>query len=87
MKLKEYNDGKASKLAILRMKGHVSLWYEKLKRNREMKCKFKIKTWSKLKKHMKKRFLSSSYKLENHLKITSLSQEDLKVEKYISEFE
>jgi len=31
--LKEYNVEKAFKLAILELKGYVSLWHEKLKRN------------------------------------------------------
>ena len=35
---------------------------------------------------MDKRFLSSSYEQELYLKITSLNQENLKVEEYIREF-
>jgi len=51
-----------------------------------MKAKFKIKTWFKLKKHIEKRFLPPLYKQEVYLKITSLSQENLKVEESIREF-
>jgi len=69
------------------MKGYASIWYEHLQKNRAREAKFKIKTWLKLKKHMDKRFLPSSYKQELYLKITSLSKENLKVEKYIREFE
>jgi len=36
---------------------------------------------------MERRFLPPSYKQELYLKITSLSQENLKVEEYIQEFE
>jgi len=85
--LKDYNDEKAFKLAILKMKGDASLWYEHLKKSRAREAKSKIKTWSKLKKHIDKRFLPPSYKQELYLKITSLNQENLKVEEYIKEFE
>jgi len=81
--LKKYNDEKAFKLAMLKTKGYQSLWYENLKKKQAREAKSKIKTWSKLKKHMKKRFLPSSYKQELYLKITSLSQDNLEVEKYI----
>jgi len=85
--LKKYNDEKAFKLAIFKMKGYVFLWYKKLKRNRVSEAKSKIKAWSKFKKHMDQRFLPSSYKKELYLKITTLSLENLKVEEYIMEFE
>jgi len=47
-KLKEYNNENVFKLAILKIKGYVSLWYENLKKNRAREAKAKIKTWSKL---------------------------------------
>ena len=72
IELKEYNDKKAFKLVILKLKGYASLWYETLKKNKVRKIKSKIKTWSKLKKQMEKRFLSPSYKQELYFKITSL---------------
>jgi len=74
-------------LAILKMKGYASLWYEHLKKSRVRETKFKIKAWSKFKKHMEKIFLPPSYKQELYLKITSINQENLKVEWYIKEFE
>jgi len=40
-----------------------------------------------LKKHMERRFLPPSYKQELYLKITSISQKNLKVEEYIREVE
>ena len=87
IKLKEYNDEKAFKLVILKLKGYASLCYETLKKNRARETKSKVKTWSKLKKYMEKRFFPPSYKQELYLKITTLSQEKLQVEEYIWEFE
>ena len=46
-----------------------------------------IKTWSKLRKYINKRFLPYLYKQELYLKITAPSSENLKVEEYIREFE
>ena len=66
--LKEDNDGKAFKLAILKLKGYASLWYEQLKKSRAKEAKSEIKTWSKLKKHIDKGFLPHSYKQELYLK-------------------
>jgi len=74
-------------LVILKLKRYASVWYETLKKNRARKPKSKIKIWSKLKKHMEKRFLPPSYKQELYPKITSLSQENVRVREYIREFE
>lgn len=49
------------------------LHYEDLKKSRATEAKSKIKTWSKLKKHMDLRFLPPSYKQELYFKITSLN--------------
>ena len=59
-KLKEYNAKKSFRSVILKLKGHVSLWYENLKKTKPREAKSKIKTSSKLKKHIKGRFLPSS---------------------------
>ena len=42
--LKEYNDEKSFKLAILTMKGYATLWYKNLKKNLAREAKFEIKT-------------------------------------------
>jgi len=69
------------------MKGYASLWCENLKKKWAKEAKPRMKTWSKLNKYKDKRFLPSSYKQKFYLKITSLSQENLKVEDYIREFQ
>ena len=61
-KLKDYDHKKAFKLAILKLMGYASLWYEHLKKYRATEAKSKITTLSKLKRHMDKRFLPPSYK-------------------------
>jgi len=69
-KLKDYDHKKAFKLAILKLMGYASLWYEHLKKGRGREAKSKIKIWSKLKKHMDKRFyplLTSKNSPQDHL--------------------
>ena len=85
--IKEYLDDKAFKIAILKLKRYASLWYENLKRQRSKDGKPRIKTWSKLKRLMTKRFLPDNYKGDLYLKVSSLSQGRSTVEEYIREFE
>ena len=65
---------------------YASLWYENLKKTQARKVKFKIKNWSKLKKHIDNRLLCSSYN-KNSTQNTSFSQDNLNVEDYIQEVE
>jgi len=85
--IKEYSDEKSFKVAILKLKKYASLWYENVKKQRAREGKARIKTWSKLKRLMTKRFLPDNYKRDLYLKVSSLSQGRLNVEEYIREFE
>ena len=64
--LKEYNDERTFKLAILKMNGNASLWYENLKMIRATEAKSKVKTWFKLKKNMDKKFLQARALPQGH---------------------
>ena len=72
IEIKGYSRQKPFKLAILKLKQYASLWNENLKRTRALEGKPKVKTLVKLKKHMDRRFLPTTYKQELHLKVTSL---------------
>jgi len=85
--IKEYSDEKAFKVAILKLKKYASLWYENIKRQRIRDGKSRIKTWSKLKRLMTKRFLPDNYKRDLYLKVSNLSQRRSNIEEYIREFE
>jgi len=84
-KVREYSDEKAFKVAVLKLKKYASLWYENVKKQRTREGKTRIRTWSKLKKLMTKRFLPDNYKRELYLRVSSLSQGRISVE--IREFE
>ena len=85
--IKEYSDEKAFKVAIIKLKKYASLWYENVKKQRTREGKTRIKTWSKLKLLMTKRFLPDNYKRDLYLKVSSLSQGHSNVEEYRREFE
>ena len=85
--VKEYSDEKAFKVVVLKLKKYASPWYENIKKQREREGKPRIKTWSKLKKLMIKRFLPDNYKRDLYLRMSSLSQGRLSVEEYIRELE
>ena len=87
LEAREYSDEKAFKVAVLKLKKYVSLWYENVKKQRAREGKARIRTWSKLKKLLTKRFLPNNYKCELYLRVSSLSQGRLSVEEYIREFE
>jgi len=74
--IKEYSDEKSFKVAILKLKKYASLGYENVKKQRTREGKTRIKTWSKLKRLMTKRFLLDNYKQDLYLKVSSLSQGD-----------
>jgi len=85
--IKEYSDEMAFKIAILKLIKYASLWYENIKKQRIRDGKSRIKTWSKLKRLMTKRFLPDNYKRGHYLKVSNLSQGRSTVEEYIREFE
>ena len=56
-----YSEEEAFKVAILKLKGIASLWYENVQRQRAREGRARIRTWSKLHKLMTKRFLPSCH--------------------------
>ena len=84
---KGYNEEKKCRVAILKFKGYASLWWENVRKKRERERKDKIRSWDKLKRVLKKRFLPDDYKQDLYLKLHHLKQGDKRVEEYIREFE
>jgi len=56
-----YSDEKAFKVAVLKLKGVASHWYENVQRQRAREGRARIRTWSKLQKLITKRFLSTDF--------------------------
>ena len=84
---KGYSDEKAFKVAILKLKGIASHWYENVRRQRAREGRTRMKTWSKLQKLMTKRFLSTDFEHDLYLRVSSSNQECLGGEKSEKECE
>ena len=61
-KIKEYSDEEAFNVVVLKLKNYASLWYENVKKQRAREGKPRIRTLSKVKKLMSKRFLANNYR-------------------------
>ncbi|XP_031263538.1 uncharacterized protein LOC116121740 [Pistacia vera] len=84
---KNYNDENRCKVAILKFKEYTSLWWENTRKKREREGNTRIRSYEKLKRVLKKRFLPDNHKQDLYLKLHNLKQKDRKVEEYIREFE
>nr|XP_043611631.1 uncharacterized protein LOC122583275 [Erigeron canadensis] len=87
MEIKEYDDKKSFKVAIIRLKKYASSWYDHMKDERNYKGKSIIKTWSKLKEVMQKRFVPQLYKEDQYLLMNNLKQGTKEVVECIREFQ
>lgn len=84
---KGMDDSNRFNLAILKLVGYASTWYENMQTQRIRDGKDKVSTWAALKSKMYKRFVPKSYKQKLFLKLNSLQQNALTVEQYVTEFE
>jgi len=74
-------------VAVLKLKGVASLWYENVQRQRAREGRTRIKTWSKLQKLIPKRLLSTDFEHDLYLRVSSSNQERLGGEKSEKECE
>ena len=79
-------DYRKVKIAVSRLKGHASLWWEHLQIDRQRRGKEKIKTWPKMVNKVKKKFLPADYQVSLLRKMRNLRQKDLTVKAYIEKF-
>lgn len=84
---KDYSDEKRVKLVAIKLKKYASLWWENLRREREREGRRPIRTWEKMKRELRKRFISDNYKQDNYVKFHNFRQFELPVADYTREFE
>ena len=58
-----------------------------MKRERVREVRRPIETWEKMKRELKRRFVSKNYRQDNYAKLYNFKQYNLSVEDYIREFE
>ncbi|XP_017978278.1 PREDICTED: uncharacterized protein LOC108662429 [Theobroma cacao] len=85
--LKDIPDEKRVKLVAIKLKKHASIWWENLKRQREREGRNKIRTWDKMRRELKRKFLLEHYRQEIFIKFHNLRQKTMTVEEYTMEFE
>ena len=73
-------------IAITRLKGHASLWWENLQTDRQRRGKEKIRTWPKMVNKVNKKFLPVDYQVSLLRKMQNLRQRDMTVKEYTEEF-
>ena len=84
---KNYSKERKVKLVAIKLKGYASLWWENLKRKRIREGRRPIRTWDKIKRELKRRFMHENYRQDNYMKFHNLKQFNLSVEDYTREFE
>ena len=77
--------GKVKMMAI-KMCKNASIWWKNMKRQRERDGKKKIETWEKMKKELKRKYLSFNYRQATYLEIQNFKQQDLSVDECSAKF-
>ena len=67
-------DNRTLKLVVTRLKGHASLWWKHLQTDRQRRGKEKIKTWPKMVRKVKNKFLLVNYQVSLLRKMQNLRQ-------------
>ena len=75
------------KIVAIKLKKHASIWWEQLKMRRAREGKSKIRTWEKMKKELRKKFLPEGYLQEAFLHLHDFAQRDETVADYTEEFD
>lgn len=86
----EYRDVSEStkvKMVALKLRSYASTWWSNICASRDRKGKGKVKTWRKMKKLLKEKFLPTYYVQETFSKFHNLKQGSKSVEDYTREFE
>ncbi|GKA46474.1 reverse transcriptase domain-containing protein [Tanacetum coccineum] len=71
------------KLIAIKLRQHASLWWDHVKKRRQIKGKSKVKTWEK----MKAKFLPGNHRKEAFLDYHNLSQQNMIMVEVINEFD
>ena len=85
--IKDIDDEKRFKYAILKLGRGASLWFEGLKSKRIRDGKEKITSWESLKRKLRKRYVPTTHRITTYRKIAELRQGKMSVAEYIDEFE
>jgi hypothetical protein len=83
---KDIEEDKMVKHAVTRLKGHATLWWDKLQADHRCKGKQTIKSWVRLVAKLKEKFNLKDYQINLFIILQNLRQKILSVKEYIEEF-
>ncbi|VFQ77733.1 unnamed protein product [Cuscuta campestris] len=83
----EVPEDKKVKLVALKFRGYASTWWTNTTTKRKRKDKAAVKTWTKMRALLKKKFIPTHYIRENFARLQHLRQGNQSVEEYNREFE
>jgi hypothetical protein len=83
---KDIEEDKMVKHAVTRLKGHATLWWDKLQADHRCKGKQTIKSWVRLVAKLKEKFNPKDYQINLFIILQNLRQKILSVKEYIEEF-
>ncbi|GKD11728.1 putative nucleotidyltransferase, ribonuclease H, partial [Tanacetum coccineum] len=83
----EVRDDLKVKIVAIKLKKHAYVWWEQLKLKRAHENKPRIRTWEKIKRELRKKFLLDGYLQEAFLHLHDFAQRDLSVADYTEEFD
>nr|GFD29162.1 reverse transcriptase [Tanacetum cinerariifolium] len=75
------------KIVAIKLKRHASVWWEQLKLRRARENKYKIRTWEKMKRELRKKFFPDGYLQDAFLQLYDFTQQKLLVVDYTEQFE
>lgn len=78
----EIEENKKVRLAMTRLKGHASLWWDSVQAERRRKNKPLIKSWDRMVAKMRAKFLPKDYQLTLYRQMQNLRQRLLSVREY-----
>lgn len=82
----EDEENKMVKFVVTRLKGHATIWWDKVQTSRMRKGKSKIKKWGKMVSKLKAKFFPKDYHLDLFKQFQNLKQKGMSVKEYIEEF-
>jgi hypothetical protein len=82
----DVEEDKKVKHAIMRLKGHATLWWDGLQANRRCKGKQKIKSWDRMIAKMRAKFIPRDYQITLFRRMQNPRQKLMTVKEYTEEF-
>eukprot|EP00253_Pinus_taeda_P008970 PITA_08970 len=82
----ETSEDKQVKFAATKLKGHASLWWDRIQAERKRLHKQPIKKWARMEAKLKEKFLPKDYQIMLYRQVQNLKQRGMTVKEFTEEF-